>query len=147
MKSWSVDQKLNAEKIKVAIVLPYFNEDMGLELLKNVENELKKAKVKTIAIKRVFGALEIPYACMKVASKFDVIIALGIVIKGKSKHFDLVVETCYKGIMDTQLVIKTPIIFGVLTCDNLKQAKERISAKHLNKGKEFAQAAIIQTLI
>lgn len=147
MKSWSIKNKINGEKIKVAVVLPYFNDNLGLKLAKSVEKELKKAKVKRIDTVRVFGALEIPFACMKISKKYDVIIALGIVIKGKTKHYDLVVENCYKGIMETQLECKKPIIFGVLTCNTIKEAEERISEKKLNKGKEFAQAALIQTLI
>ncbi len=147
MKSWTLNKPLNGAKLKVAIVLPYFNDDMGAKLLKNVEKELKKCKVKKITTTRVFGALEIPYACQKLAKKADVVIALGIVIKGKTKHFDLVVDNCYSGIMNAQLETKTPMIFGVLTCDTLKQANDRIDEKKLNKGKEFAQAAIIQALI
>lgn len=147
MKSWDIKKNIVNEKLRVGIVLPYFNEDLGMELLQNATKELKKAKVKSITISRVFGALEIPYACLKMMKKVDVIIALGIVIKGGTKHFDLVVENTYAGIMQTQIQEKKPIIFGILTCDTKKQAIERVSEKKLNKGKEFATAALIQSLI
>ena len=135
--------KVDGKKLKITIVLPYFNEEIGLKLLENTKKELSAQNVqqKNIKIIRVAGALEIPFACQKIATKYkpDAIIALGIIIRGQTKHFDLVAENTYQGIMRVQLEQKIPIIFGVLTCENVKQAKERI--------KEFATSALIQTTI
>jgi 6,7-dimethyl-8-ribityllumazine synthase len=142
--------KIDGSKLKIAIVLPYFNEELGLELLKNTKEELLKNNVqeKNISLTRVAGALELPFACKKIAlKKPDAIIALGIVIRGETSHFDLVTETSHQGLMKVQLDETIPVIFGILACENLKQVKDRVSAKGLNKGKEFAQAALIQTLI
>mgnify|MGYP001603211319 CR=1 FL=1 len=137
-------QKPNGKNLKIAIVLPYFNEKLGLELLKNAKEELLKNNVqeKNIAIIRVAGALEIPFACKKIIGKMkpDAIIALGVVIHGETSHFELVTNTTYQGLMKVQLDTGIPISFGILACENIGQAKKRI-----NKGREAAQAALLQT--
>lgn len=142
---------MNGEKLKIYIILPYFNEELGLELYKNAKKTLIQNKVKeeNIKLSRVAGALEIPYACQKIAKREnpDAIIALGIIIRGETSHYDLVSENTYSGIMKAQLETGTPIAFGILSCENTKQAKDRVMAKGLNKGKEAAEAALIQTNI
>lgn len=142
---------MKTENKKIAIVLPYFNEKYGLQLAKNVEVELLKNNVKknNIQLFRVAGALETVYACKKIVTteKFDAIIALGIVIRGETSHYELVTETTFQGLMQVQLNSKIPIIFGILACENSAQVKDRISKKAQNKGQEFARAALIQTLI
>ncbi len=134
--------KINGAKLKIAIVLPYFNEDLGKQLLQSAVSELKKNKVSLVKTFRVAGALELPFACQKLAlsRKYNGIIALGIIIRGNTSHYDYVCEQTYSGLMRVQLDTKIPIAFGVLTCENIKQAKER-----LNKGAEAAQAILIQT--
>jgi len=143
--------KINGEKLKIVIILPYFNDKFGLELLKNTENELSRNKVKKANIRliRVAGSLEIPFACQKAIKKYkpDAIIALGIIIRGQTKHFDLVAENTHSGLMKIQLENKTPISFGIIACENTKQVIERISKTKLNKGKDFAIAALLQTTI
>lgn len=144
------DIEVNGKKLKIAVVLPYYNEELGLELFENVKKELMRNNVseKNINLTRVAGALEIPFACKKLTIiQPDAIIALGIVIRGETSHYDLVTDTAHQGLMKIQLEEVVPIIFGILACENIKQVKERISEKGLNKGKEFAQAALIQTLI
>lgn len=140
---------INGKKLKIAIILPYFNEELGLELLNNTKEELisNQVQISNIKVFRVAGALEIPFACQKIAKKFNAIIALGIVIRGETTHYKLVTETTHQGLMRVQLDTKIPIIFGILACENLEQVLKRISKKGLNKGKEFAEAALIQTLI
>ncbi|MBI5753590.1 6,7-dimethyl-8-ribityllumazine synthase [Candidatus Peregrinibacteria bacterium] len=142
---------VNGKNLKIAIILPYFNENIGLELAKNAADELQQNKVqkKNIQLFRVAGALEIPFACQKIIkkNKFDAIIALAIVIRGETSHYELVTETTYHGLMQVQLNSNIPIIFGILACENLAQVKERISKNGQNKGQEFARAALIQTLI
>lgn len=144
-------QNIDGKKLRIVIVLPYFNEGLGLELYKNSKEELIRNKVqeKNITLIRVAGSLEIPLACQKIIQKQkpDAIIALGVIIRGETSHYDLVTENTYKGIMDVQLKTGTPIAFGILACENLKQAKERISKKGLNKGADAAMAALIQTTI
>jgi len=153
MKTSNVNRsiKVNGSKLKIAIVLPYFNENLGLELLENSKKTLIENKVKSANIKvfRVAGALEIPFACQKILkkTKFDGIITLGAVIRGETKHFDLVCETTYNGLMKIQLEKNIPIAFGVMACENIAQAKKRASAKGLNKGREAAEALLLQTIL
>lgn len=143
--------KIDGNRLKIAIVLPYFNDQIGVELLKNAKEELKRnsVKEKNITLIRVAGALEIPFACQKIAlrEKTDAIIALGVIIKGETGHYDLVCKNTYEGIMKVQLENKIPISFGVLTCENAKQARKRASKNGLNKGKDAALAILIQTSI
>ncbi len=140
---------IDGENLKIAIVLPYFNESIGLGLLENAKSELLENRVKeeNIKVVRVSGALEIPLACKKIIEKEkpDAIIALGVIIRGETSHYDLVTENSYKGIMQTQLDTGTPISFGIIACENLEQAKSRSSKDGLNKGKDAAQAALIQS--
>ncbi len=141
-------KKVNGKNLKIAIILPYFNEKLGLELLANAKNELIKNNVqeKNITVIRVAGALEIPFACKKIIEKSRVkpntIIALGVVIRGETSHFELVTNTTYQGLMKVQLDTGIPISFGILACENIEQAKKRVS-----KGREAAQAALLQTLL
>ncbi len=139
---------INGEKFKIAIVLPYFNEQYGLEMLENTKEELIRNKVqgKNIKLFRCAGTLEIPFTCKKIIEKYkpDAIIALGIVIRGETSHFDLVTKTTHKALMDLQMTKNTPISFGILACENEKQVKERVSKNKLNKGKEYAIAALLQ---
>lgn len=134
----------NGKGKKIAIALPYFNEKLGLKLLESTKNELTRLGVeeKNISIYRVYGALELPFICQKIAKskKFDAIIGLGIVIKGDTYHFELVCNTTYQGLMDVQLTNHIPIIFGILTCNTEKQA-----IKRLDKGRDFAITALLQT--
>ena len=76
----------------------------------------------------------------------DIIIALGIVIRGETTHYDLVTKTTYQGLMQLQVSewATVPIAFGILACENLEQALHRVSKNGLNKGKYAVQAALIQ---
>ena len=144
--------KINGKKLKIAIILPYFNETLGLELLENTKKTLLKNDVleNNITLIRVAGTLEIPFACKKISarkSECHGIIALGIVIRGETAHFDLVTQTTYHGLMQLQLSSGIPIAFGILACENLKQAQKRVSKTGLNKGKEAAEAILLQTQI
>lgn len=136
----------NAESKKVAILLPHFNDSLGLTLLKNCKQELLEQGVKeeNIEILRCPGALELPYLAQSTikTSQPDVLIALGIIVEGETDHYAHVAQTTHQGLMKVQLKKKTPIIIGVLTCKDEKQAIERVESEGLNKGKEFAKAAL-----
>lgn len=131
---------------KIAIILPRFNDKLGSTLLANTIDELVQLGVKESDIKtyRVPGTLELPFATEKVATskKFNAIIALGIVIRGETSHFELVTQTAHAGLIDVSLAHGIPVIFGILAVENEKQAVARVEKSKMNKGKEFAQAAI-----
>lgn len=134
----------NGSKLKIAIILPTFNDKLGNELLDNTIAELKRLKVKTIQTFRVPGSLELIYATRKLieTKTFDAIIALGVVIRGETIHFDLVCNNTYAGLTKINAKGKIPIIFGVIATDTIKQAKDRIGKTKMNKGAQFAQAAV-----
>lgn len=134
----------NKKNLEIVVLLPYFNEEYGLKLYKNTEATLKKYGVKSIKLIRVPGTLELPLAAQKIIKKTrpNAVIALGVVLKGETSHYELVCSETFRGLMDIQLKLETPIIFGILTCETEKQIKERLS-----NGKEFAEAALVQANI
>ena len=144
MKKTATKKSPVKKTLRIAIILSKFNEELATELSENTIKQLKKLGVKKIDLYRVPGALELPFAAMKVAKKeqHDAIIALGIVMRGETKHFDLVCEQTYAGLMEINTDEEMPVIFGVLAVENRKQALDRIRADKMNKGAEFAQAAV-----
>lgn len=149
--SKSKHEKLNGRPYHFAIILSRFNDKLGYELYQNTQAKLVQHGVreKRIELIRVPGSLEIPLVASLLAKKqrHDVIIALGVIIKGKTPHWKLVSEQCYRGLMDTSLFYGVPITFGVLTVENVKQAVERISKNKLNKGAEYAETAIEMAML
>lgn len=132
---------------KIGIAVSQYNPEITNTLLKSCTDELIQREVleKNIEIIKVPGGFEIPYACMKMAEtkKFAAIIALGAVIKGETPHFDYIAFATSQGIMDVSLMHKVPVIFGVLTTENLRQAKDRIKGgKKGDKGIEAALTAL-----
>lgn len=141
MKIQSSASQKTGERLKIAIILPRFNDTIGEKIFQEVQKTLLKRKVKkqNIHLFRVPGALELPFAAKKIAQskKFHAIIALGVIIKGDTDHYEHVCRETYRGLMQVNLQEKIPTIFSVLTVKNIKQAEERIQ-----KGKDFAEAAI-----
>ena len=134
------------EKCKIAIVLSRYNDNLGNILLENTLNTLKKHHLteKNFEIYKVPGALEIPLAVnlLTKAKNFDAIITLGIVIRGDTYHFELVCNETYRKLMNINTKKNLPIIFGILTVNTIEQAEIRVDAKKMNKGAEFAEAAL-----
>ncbi len=128
------------------IIISRFNDFIGSKLLEGALDELKRHGVSenNIDIVKVPGAFEIPITAMKCAKteKYDAIITLGAVIKGATAHFDYVSAEVSKGIAQVSLQTGIPVIFGVLTTDNIEQAIERAGTKAGNKGSEAAKSAI-----
>ena len=134
--------KLVANDEKVAIVISRFNEFITGKLLAGCIDTLKRHCIKeeNIDVIWVPGAFEIPLVTKKVASnsKYAGVIALGAVIKGSTPHFDYVSAEVSKGVAQVGLVAEKPVIFGVLTTDNIEQAIERAGTKSGNKGSDAA---------
>lgn len=137
---------LYSGKLSIALVIARFNDSLGSILLENTRQELVRHGVteEKIKIIRVPGALEIPLTAKMLAQQrsFDVIIALGVILKGSTPHFEYVSQGVYQGLMQVNLNFHIPVVFGVLTCLNVRQARERVLADSLNKGKEFAETAL-----
>jgi len=136
-----------ADGAKIGIVASNYNADITDALLHSCREELMKAGVKeeNLIISRVPGAFELPFGCKRLldAQKPDAVIALGAIIKGETPHFDFIASAVTNGILELGLASGVPVIFGVLTPNNLEQAKERIAGgKRGDKGVEAAQTAI-----
>ena len=131
---------------KYAIVVARFNHFITDRLVEGCLDALKRHEVKDeeISIVRVPGAFEIPLVAKKLAKKDDVdaVICLGAVIRGDTPHFDYVCAEVSKGVAQVGLESEKPVIFGVVTTDNIDQAIQRAGVKSGNKGAEAAISAI-----
>ena len=138
--------KLVSENIKVGIVVARFNEFITSKLLSGAMDTLIRHEVKeeNIQVAWVPGALEIPLIASKMAEngKYDAVICLGAVIRGSTSHYDYVCNEVSKGIASVSLKSGIPVMFGVLTTENIEQAIERAGSKAGNKGSECAEGAI-----
>lgn len=138
--------KLVAKEMKIGIVCSRFNELIVAKLLSGALDGLKRHDIaeSDIAIAWVPGAFEIPLAASQMANtqKYDALICLGAVIKGSTTHYDYVCSEVSKGIAHVSLDCGLPVIFGVLTTDNIEQAIERAGTKAGNKGYDSALSAI-----
>lgn len=121
---------LDGSKFRVGIVVARWNSEITEGLLQNTLQTLEKCKIveKNIQVVRVAGAVEIPFALHKLAKskKYNFLVALGCVIKGGTPHFIYVCKMAQEGVLKVILEDNIPVGFGVLTVNNLKQAKERI---------------------
>ena len=138
--------KLVPEKIKVGIIATRFNEFITSKLLSGALDGLKRHDVSEdcIDVAWVTGAFEIPLIASKMAKsgKYDAVICLGAVIRGSTTHYDYVCNEVSKGISQVSLASGIPVMFGVLTTENIEQAIERAGTKAGNKGFDCAVGAI-----
>ncbi|WP_270940938.1 6,7-dimethyl-8-ribityllumazine synthase [Romboutsia lituseburensis] len=141
-----IEGNLVAKDLKIGIVAARFNEFIVSKLISGALDGLKRHGVDDDYIELVWvpGAFEIPLVAEKMAEseKYDSIICLGAVIKGSTSHYDYVCAEVSKGIANISLESKKPVIFGVLTTDNIEQAIERSGTKAGNKGYDAAVSAI-----
>ena len=137
---------LVAENIKIGIVVARFNEFITSKLLAGALDNLKRENVgeKDIEVAWVPGAFEIPLIASKMAKskKYDAIICLGAVIRGSTSHYDYVCNEVSKGIATVGLQTGVPVLFGVVTTENIEQAIARAGSKAGNKGYDCALSAI-----
>lgn len=138
--------KLVSENIKVGIVASRFNEFIVSKLLSGALDALGRHNISDndIEIAWVPGAFEIPLIASKMAKsgKYDAVICLGAVIRGSTSHYELVCSEVTKGIANVGLRSDIPVLFGVVTTENIEQAIERAGTKAGNKGYDSAMSAI-----
>ena len=131
---------------RVAVVSAAFYDDLATQLEDGARRALAACGVRENADDyfRVPGCFELPLAARRLidTGKYDAIVALGVVIKGDTPHFDFVAGECSRGIMDVSLATRVPIGFGVLTTNTLAQAEERADPARGDKGFEAAVAAL-----
>ena len=130
--------------MKVAIVAAKFNSQITEMLLSAAQEELKNSNIQDVDIFKVPGACEIPTMLNHLAQKkiYDGFISIGAVIQGETPHFDYVCKMAQEGILQVSLKYNIPIIFGILTTDNIQQALERADINKQNKGASFAKALV-----
>ena len=131
---------------KFCIIIARFNDFIGSKLLDGAVDELKRHGVNpdNIDVVKVPGAFVIPVIAQKCAKsgRYNAVITLGAVIKASTSHYDYVCAEVSKGVAQVSLQTGVPVIFGVLTTDNIEQAIERAGTKAGNKGSDAAKAAI-----
>jgi 6,7-dimethyl-8-ribityllumazine synthase len=132
--------------LKIGIVVSRFNEFITSKLLGGALDTLSRHGVNDndIEIAWVPGSFEVPLVAEKMASsgKYDAVVCLGAVIRGSTPHFDYVAAEVSKGIATVSLKTGLPVIFGVITTENIEQAIERAGTKSGNKGADAAISAI-----
>lgn len=137
---------LVSKEIRIGIVAARFNEFITSKLLSGALDCLKRHNVSEDYIEMAWvpGAFEIPLIASKMTScgKYDAVICLGAVIRGSTTHYDYVCSEVSKGIATISLRSGIPVMFGVLTTENIEQAIERAGTKAGNKGFDCAQSAI-----
>ena len=142
----TLEGKLTAKNMKIAIVVARFNEFITSKLLSGCIDCLirHEAADEDLTVAWVPGAFEIPMAAKKLAEsgKYDAVICLGAVIRGATLHFDYVCAEASKGIAQVSMQTGVPVAFGVLTTENIQQAVERAGTKAGNKGVDCAMTAM-----
>ena len=141
-----IEGNLVAKDMKFGIVAARFNEFIVSKLISGAEDALLRhgADGDNITLAWVPGAFEIPFAAKQMAhsGKYDAVICLGTVIRGSTSHYDYVCNEVSKGVASIGLESGVPVLFGVLTTENIEQAIERADTKAGNKGYDSAMAAI-----
>jgi len=143
----ATEQKaLSAKGFRFAIVASRWNDSIVSRLIDGAHDALKElsADENTFEIFRVPGSFEIPLCALKAAEsgKFDAVICLGVIIRGETPHFDYIATETVRGIGEAALKTGVPLLFGVITADNIDQAIDRAGEKLSNKGFEAARAAV-----
>jgi 6,7-dimethyl-8-ribityllumazine synthase len=140
MKTTKTEIKLPTSdllNVKVAVVSTNWNEEIIKPMLKDCLSMLDEYNIdkKTFVVP---GAYELPFMAQNLCNKFDAIILLGCIIKGETPHFEIISQSISDKVLETSLNKNTPIIFGVLTTNNEREAEERAASK----GSEFALSAL-----
>lgn len=141
----SRDKLLMANNVHIALIVSLFNRFLTERLEKKCIAALVEGGIPSLAIEvfHVPGAFEIPLACQRLArtGEYDVLIALGVIIKGDTHHFELVANECARGVMEVMLKYDIPIVFEVLAGD-AEDMEKRAADNEYNKGIEAANTAL-----
>lgn len=134
----------NASGLRVAVVAAQWHAQVMAGLLAGTQRALTEAQIVSPTIIRVPGTFELPVAARRLAATHDAIVALGVVVRGGTPHFEYVCEAATMGLTQVSVETGVPVGFGVLTCDTDAQAHDRagLPGSKEDKGYEAAQAAI-----
>ena len=146
LSSYNKDDIPSGEKFSFGIVISEWNDEITTNLLNCAVNTLLEhgTDEKDILIEHVPGAYELPFGAKSLFNRkrLDAIICLGCIIQGETRHFDFIADAVANGIMKVSLDCDIPVIFGVLTTNNIEQARERSGGRLGNKGVEAAITAL-----
>ena len=139
---------LDAGGLRVAVVAASWHRQVMDGLLDGARRGLADAGVTDVDVVRVPGTFELPVACATLAERYDALVALGVVIRGGTPHFEYVCQAATAGLTDVAVTTRTPVGFGVLTCDDDAQALDRagLPGSAEDKGHEAATAAVATVL-
>jgi 6,7-dimethyl-8-ribityllumazine synthase len=144
MKDGAPALSVDGRGLKVAVVAASWHDEVMGGLLDGARRGLADAGVTDVTEVRVPGTFELAVACSALAARYDALVALGVVIRGGTPHFEYVCQAATVGITEVSVRTATPIGFGVLTCDTEQQATERagLPGSTEDKGHEAATAAV-----
>ena len=134
-------ENINVDQ-KITIVASKWNAELVQELIKSGSAHLEALGISNFKTVYVPGAWELVHAAQRELAHADGVIAFGVVIRGETTHYELISESVAQGLMQVSINEKKPIAFGLIASENLQQAKERVSPKKLNKGREIAQSLV-----
>ena len=136
--------RVDGRGLRVAVVAASWHQAVMDGLVEGARRALTEAGVDTVELVRVPGTFELPVACARLAGSYDALVALGVVIRGGTPHFDYVCQAATVGLTDVSVRTGVPVGFGVLTCDDDAQALDRagLPGSSEDKGHEAATAAV-----
>lgn len=136
-------QKIDGRGLRFAVIASRYNEALVDSLVRHACLTLEAAGAEAPLVERVPGAAELPFAAATLAAQrdFDAIIVIGVVIAGDTSHHQIIGDSTATALLDVSLAQKVPVINGILVVNNLAQAEAR-AGEAINRGKEFAQAAL-----
>ena len=138
------DLEVDGSGLRVAVVAASWHQKVMDALVSNAERTLTELGVQESTVVRVPGSFELPVVAARLATTYDAVVALGVVIRGGTPHFDYVCRAVTDGLGRVALDSGVPVGFGVLTCDDEQQALDRagLERSRENKGREAAEAAV-----
>lgn len=144
MKQGVPTLQVDGRGLRVVIVASSWHATVMDGLIDGARRGLADAGVKLVKLVRVPGAFELSVACSRLALSYDAVVALGVVIRGGTPHFDYICQAATMGLSDVSIRTGVPVGFGVLTCDDDQQALDRagLEGSSEDKGHEAATAAV-----
>ena len=144
MKQGSPALKVDGTGLRVAIVAASWHLTVMDGLIDGATRGLAEAGVVSVDLVRVPGTFELAVACSRLARSYDAVVALGVVIRGGTPHFDYICQAATMGLTEVSVRTGVPVGFGVLTCDDEQQALDRagLEGSSEDKGNEAATAAV-----
>jgi 6,7-dimethyl-8-ribityllumazine synthase len=148
MKQGSPILHVDGSGLSVVIVAASWHTTVMDGLIEGARRGLADAGVSSVQLVRVPGAFELAVACSRLAASHDAVVALGVVIRGGTPHFDYICQAATMGLTDVSVRTGVPVGFGVLTCDDDRQALDRagLEGSSQDKGHEAATAAVATAL-